>query len=47
MVYEELASKTNVQLKEMETLLKDGLAAFNKLVRDQDVPAVVLKKTAR
>ena len=43
MVYEELASKTNAQLKEMETLLNDGLAAFNKLVRDQDVPAVVLR----
>jgi hypothetical protein len=43
MVYEELASRTNVQLKEMESLLKDGLAAFNRLVRDEKVPAVVLK----
>lgn len=42
-VFEDLASKTNAQLKEMDTLLKDGLAAFNKLVRDQNVPAVVLK----
>ncbi len=43
MVYEELASKTNAQLKEMESLLKEGLAGFNQLVRDQNVPAVVLK----
>ena len=40
MVYEDLASKTNTQLTQMERLLKDDLALFNKLVRDQNVPAV-------
>ena len=31
------------RLKTLDRLLKDDLAAFNKLVRDQNVPAVVLK----
>ncbi len=43
MVYEELASQVNAQLKALDGLLKNDLAAFNKLVRDQNVPAVVLK----
>src|SRR5579863_528178 len=43
MVYEDLASQINAQLARLDRLLKDDLAAFNKLVRDQNVPAVVLK----
>ena len=43
MVYEDLASQINAQLAKLGHLLKDDLAAFNKLVRDQNVPAVVLK----
>ena len=42
-VYEDLASQVNMRLKTLDRLLKDDLAAFNKLVRDQNVPAVVLK----
>jgi hypothetical protein len=42
-VYEDLASQVNAQLTLMNRLLKDDLASFNKLVRDQNVPAVVLK----
>lgn len=42
-VYEELASQANAQLNKMNALLKDDLTAFNKLVRDQNVPAIVLK----
>ncbi len=42
MVFEDLATRANAQLTQMERLLKDDLAAFNKLVRDQNVPAVTL-----
>ncbi len=42
-VYEDLATRTNAQLTQLDKLLKDDLAAFNKLVRDQNVPAVILK----
>ncbi len=45
MVYEELASKINVQLRALEDLLATDVAAFNQLVRDQQVPAVILKKS--
>ncbi|MEO8025470.1 MAG: glycosyl hydrolase [Bryobacteraceae bacterium] len=44
MVYEGLASEVNAQLRKLDTLLKDDLTTFNKLVRDQNVPAVILKK---
>jgi len=40
MVYEDLATKTNGELKTLNTLLTTDLAAFNKLVRDSNVPAV-------
>jgi len=43
MVFEELATKVNAQLSSLDRLLKDDLARFNKLVRDQNVPAVVVK----
>ena len=43
MVYEDLASQVNAQFAKLDRLLKDDLAAFNKLVRDRNVPAVVLK----
>jgi hypothetical protein len=42
-VYEDLATQVNAQLTKLDRVLKDDLAAFNKLVRDQNVPAVVLK----
>ena len=40
MVYEELATGVNAQLKTLNGLLTTDLAAFNKLVRDSGVPAV-------
>ncbi len=43
MVFEDLATQTNAQLSRMERLLKDDLGAFNKLVRDQNVPAITVK----
>jgi DNA-binding transcriptional MerR regulator len=43
MVYEEMASKTNAEIKSLNTVLTTDLAAFNKLIHDQNVPAVVAK----
>jgi len=42
-VYEELASQVNVQLEALKKLTGSDLAAFNKLVRDQNIPAVITK----
>jgi len=39
-VYEDLATQVNGQLKTLKGLLDTDLAAFNKLVHDQNVPAV-------
>jgi hypothetical protein len=44
MVYEDLATRVNAQLKTLNGLLTSDLAAFNKLVRDANVPAVQLGK---
>jgi hypothetical protein len=40
MVYEDLATRVNAQLKTLNGLLTSDLASFNKLVRDANVPAV-------
>ncbi len=47
MVFEDLASQTNVQLRKLDQVMKADLATFNKLVRDENIPAVVAseKKT--
>jgi len=45
-VYEGLASEVNVHLRAADKLLTDDLAAFNKLVRDANIPAVVVKRKA-
>ncbi|MEO8595128.1 MAG: glycosyl hydrolase [Candidatus Solibacter sp.] len=49
MVYEDLATQVNAQLKKLDALLGAELAAFNRLVRDENVPAVVAppKKAAQ
>jgi len=44
MVYEDLATKANGELKTLNSLLTTDLAAFNKLVRDSNVPAVETPK---
>lgn len=42
-VFEDLATKANGPLKKLEGLLATEVAAFNKLVKEADVPAVILK----
>ena len=42
MVYEDLATQVNVQLAKYKQLSTADLAAFNRLVREQNVPAVVV-----
>ena len=44
MVYEELATRVNAQLKMLNGLLTTDLAAFNKLIHDANVPAVQVAK---
>ena len=43
MVYEGLASEVNAQLATLRKLTTTDLAAFNKLVRDENVPAIVIQ----
>jgi photosystem II stability/assembly factor-like uncharacterized protein len=45
-VYEELVGKINAQLQTLRQVLAADLPAFNKLVRDQNVPAVIVKTAA-
>jgi hypothetical protein len=40
MVYEDLATAVNGELKTLDKLLTTDLAAFNKLIHDENVPAV-------
>jgi len=40
MVYEDLATRVNAQLRTLTGLMTTDLAAFNKLIRDSNVPAV-------
>ncbi len=43
MVYEDLATRVNAQLKTLNSLLTADLTAFNKLIHDANVPAVQVK----
>ena len=43
-VYRDLAGKIDAQLAKLKTLLDTDLVAFNRLVREKDVPAVVVKE---
>ena len=43
MVYEDLATRVNAQIKMLNALLTTDLAAFNQLIRDANVPAVQIK----
>jgi photosystem II stability/assembly factor-like uncharacterized protein len=45
-VYEELVTAINAQLATLDAVMKTDLPAFNKLVRDQDIPAVMVKERA-
>jgi photosystem II stability/assembly factor-like uncharacterized protein len=42
-VYEGLASEANAQLRAADKLLKEDVGAFNKLVRDSNIPAVTVQ----
>jgi hypothetical protein len=46
-LYEELATQANAKLRELNGLMTTDLAAFNKLIHDQNVPAVQAPKTGR
>ena len=41
-VFEDLASQVNAQLETLKKLTGSDLAAFNKLAREQNVPAVIV-----
>src|SRR5262249_38638506 len=46
-VYEELAGKINAQLQKLDEIIRTDLPRFNKLVREQDVSAVIVKGKSR
>lgn len=41
-VYEDLATRANAQLRTLDSLLKKDLEAFNRLVREKNLPAVAV-----
>jgi photosystem II stability/assembly factor-like uncharacterized protein len=45
-VYEDLVGKINAQLQELKKVMGEDVPAFNKAVRELDVPAVVVKSRA-
>jgi len=42
-VYDDLAAQIDAQLQKLAQIMKTDLPAFNQLVRDQNIPAVVVK----
>jgi hypothetical protein len=46
-VYEDLAAKIDAQLARLRQVIDTDVPAFNALVREQNVPAVVVKPTAK
>ncbi len=42
-VYADLAGKIDARLEKLKQVMSDDLAAFNKTVRDADIPAVIVK----
>ena len=45
-VYEDLATKTNAQFRALNTVLTTDVAAFNKLVKDSNAPALIVPGAA-
>ncbi|HVF45803.1 MAG TPA: hypothetical protein VM936_22435, partial [Pyrinomonadaceae bacterium] len=45
-LYEELASKIDAQLRQLNQVMTTDLKSFNALVRSSDIPAVIIKPTA-
>ena len=46
-LYEDLAAKIDAQLTRLRQVIDTDVPAFNALVREQNVPAVVVKPTAK
>ena len=42
-VYDELVAQINAQLQKLSQIMKSDVPAFNQLVRDQNIPAIVVK----
>jgi hypothetical protein len=42
-VYEDLATQTNAQLAALKKIISGDLPSFNKLIRDENIPAVVVE----
>jgi len=42
-VYDELVAQINTQLQKLSQIMKTDLPAFNQLVKDQNIPAIVVK----
>ena len=42
-VYEDLATQTNTQLAALKKIIAGDLPSFNKLIRDENIPAVVVE----
>ena len=42
-VYEELSGQINAQLQKLSQIMKTDVPAFNQLVKDQNIPAIVVK----
>jgi photosystem II stability/assembly factor-like uncharacterized protein len=43
LVYEDLATQTNAQLAALKKIMAGDLPSFNKLIRDENIPAVVVE----
>ena len=42
-LFKELSAKTDAQIAKLNDLIQTDLAAFNKIVKDADIPAVIIK----
>jgi len=45
-VYEEVVGRINAELQKLDQTMRTDLPAFNKMVREQDIPAVIVKPKA-
>jgi hypothetical protein len=45
-VYADLTGRIDAQLRKLEGIMKTDLPAFNALVREQNIPAVIVKPAA-
>ncbi len=44
-VYEDLATSVNAEISKLKQVMDSGIPALNKLVKDQDIPAIAVKAT--